>query len=44
MIRALEEGDRATLVNLCKNHIGRHRHVNALGVGERLNADHVDFP
>ena len=22
----------------------RHRHVNELGVGERLNADHVDFP
>jgi defect in organelle trafficking protein DotC len=22
----------------------RHSHVNALGVGERLNADHVDFP
>ena len=21
-----------------------HRHVNELGVGERLNADHVDFP
>jgi hypothetical protein len=21
-----------------------HRHVKALGVGERLNADHVDFP
>jgi hypothetical protein len=22
----------------------RHRHVNELGVGEQLNADHVDFP
>jgi Glyoxalase-like domain len=22
----------------------RHRHVNELGVGKRLNADHVDFP
>ena len=21
-----------------------HRHVNELGVGERLNAGHVDFP
>jgi hypothetical protein len=21
-----------------------HRHVNELGVGKRLNADHVDFP
>ena len=21
-----------------------HRHVNELGVGEQLNADHVDFP
>ena len=23
--------------------LGRHRHVNELGVGERLNAGHVDF-
>ena len=24
--------------------VNRHRHVNELGVGEQLNADHVDFP
>jgi transposase len=24
--------------------LSRHRHVNELGVGKRLNADHVDFP
>jgi len=24
--------------------LGGHRHVNELGVGKGLNADHVDFP
>jgi len=33
--------DRSDLQQLSKEQLIGHRHVNELGVGERLNADHV---
>ena len=36
MISALEEGDRATLVNLCKNHIGPSRDAYFDAVGAQM--------